>query len=136
MHDPEISRYGHDDSGSTAMLALVAPAPAPAPAGAWRLAVANLGDSRALLVSATEEACGGGGGGGSGSGSESGGGWEVAELSEVHNTGNPAELERLLAAGAQVVQPAAAGAGAAAGGHARFFTRGPIWGKQGLKVSR
>jgi serine/threonine protein phosphatase PrpC len=116
MHDPAISRHGHDDSGSTASLALLAPDPS-APAGGWRLAVANLGDSRALLVRADGRA---------------------EALSEVHNTGNPAELERLLAAGAQVVHPqaGAAAGGALADGHARFFPRGPIWGKRGLKVSR
>ncbi|GBF99818.1 hypothetical protein Rsub_12571 [Raphidocelis subcapitata] len=112
MHDPAISRHGHDDSGSTACLALIAPA-----AGGWRLALANLGDSRALLVDAD-------------------GGAEA--LSEMHNTGNPSELERLLAAGAQVVHPQAGAAegGALADGHARFFPKGPIWGKRGLKVSR
>ncbi|KAI8464470.1 MAG: phosphatase 2C-like domain-containing protein [Monoraphidium minutum] len=120
MHDPDISRYGHDDSGSTAMLAAVAPRP-PADGGGWRLAVANLGDGAALLL-----APGGG----------------VTQLSETHNTGNPAELERLIAAGAQVVTPLPGGGGddggggGGGGGHARFFTRGPIWGKVGLKVSR
>ena len=135
-HDPEISRHGHDDSGSTAALALIAPAPG----GGWRVAVANLGDSRALLVGADAS---------------------VTPLSEVHNTGNAAELARLAAAGAQLVHPSAAavmsaaaanssgdddadgdGAGASAAarqladGHARFFPKGPIWGRRGLKVSR
>jgi serine/threonine protein phosphatase PrpC len=114
MHDPAISRHGHDDSGSTAALALAAPAPGPP--GGWRLAVANLGDSSALLVNPDGS---------------------VSALSELHNTGNPSELERLLVAGAQVVhpQPGADGAGLA-DGHARFFPKGPIWGKRGLKVSR
>jgi serine/threonine protein phosphatase PrpC len=129
MHDPSISRHGHDDSGSTASLALISPCAVPSASGSngssdsssssitgWRLAVANLGDSRALLVGADGS---------------------VQELSEVHNTGNPSELERLLAAGAQVVHPqSGAPTAALADGHARFFPKGPIWGKRGLKVSR
>jgi len=115
MHDPAISRHGHDDSGCTATLALITPADAPGDAG-WRVAFANLGDSRALLVGADGS---------------------VVELSEVHNTGNASELRRLLEAGAQVVHPQPGGPMASlADGHARFFPKGPIWGKRGLKVSR
>lgn len=84
--DPALTRHGWDESGSTAVVALLA---------GDRLVVANAGDSVALLV---RPSGGGGGGGGAASSSPF-----VTRLSVEHRADNEEEAARVVSAGGRIL---------------------------------
>ena len=91
--DPSLTRHGWDDSGSTAVVALLA---------GDRLVVANAGDSVALLVRPGGATTAGSGGGG-GDAQDPAACAFVTRLTVEHNAENEQEAARVVGAGGRIL---------------------------------